>query len=60
MAQQNLYNDDKRFLRWTIKDMKSFKTSFKCSLVILITLIILVALKFNSLISAEVTTAYFF
>ena len=25
MAQQNLYNDDNRFLKWTLKDIKKFK-----------------------------------
>ncbi len=29
MAQQNLYNDDHRFLKWTLKDIKSFKVHFK-------------------------------
>ncbi len=48
MAQQNLYNDDNRFLRWTIKDMKQFKNPFKCSLVVLITYIILIIFKLES------------
>lgn len=45
MAQQNLYNDDNRFLKWTIKDIKSFKAPLKCSLIVLITLLFLVVLK---------------
>lgn len=57
MAQQNLYNDDKRFLKWTIKDIKSFKTPLKCSIVVLITLILLVLFKLESNI---ITKVYFF
>ena len=45
MAQQNLYNDDNRFLKWTLKDMRKFKTSFKCSLIVLITFIVISLLK---------------
>lgn len=57
MAQQNLYNDDKRFLKWTIKDMANFKTPLKCSLVVLITYLILVVFKLESTI---ITSIYFF
>ena len=57
MAQQNLYNDDNRFLRWTIKDMKNLKTVFKCSLVILLTFIILVLFKLEAKIIVNI---YFF
>ena len=56
MAQQNLYNDDNRFLRWTLKDIKQFKTPLKCSLVVLITLIILVIFKLDAKV---ITTVYF-
>ena len=56
MAQQNLYNDDKRFLKWTIKDMANFKTPLKCSLVVLITYLILVVFKLESTI---ITSIYF-
>ena len=48
MAQQNLYNDDNRFLKWTIKDFKKFKISFKCLLIVLITLIIINVLKLEN------------
>ena len=48
MAQQNLYNDDKRFLKWTINDFKTFKISFKCSLVVLVTYLILTVLNLSS------------
>lgn len=57
MAQQNLYNDDNRFLRWTIKDIKSFKTPLKCSLVVIITYIVLILFKLNTNV---VTSIYFF
>lgn len=57
MAQQNLYNDDKRFLKWTLKDIESLKTPFKCSLVVLITYLILVIFKLDSKV---VTGIYFF
>ena len=57
MAQQNLYNDDHRFLKWTIKDMKSFKTPLKCSLVVIITYLLLILLKLDSRIITEI---YFF
>lgn len=56
MAQQNLYNDDNRFLRWSLKDIKQFKTPLKCSLVVLITLIILVIFKLDAKV---ITTVYF-
>lgn len=48
MAQQNLYNDDKRFLKWTINDLKSFKVPFKCQLVVIITFIIILLLRLES------------
>lgn len=48
MAQQNLYNDDNRFLRWTIKDIKQFKNPFKCSLIVIITYIILILCKLDA------------
>ena len=48
MAQQNLYNDDNRFLKWTLKDIKKFKISFKCLLIVLITLIIINVLKLEN------------
>ena len=57
MAQQNLYNDDHRFLKWTIKDMKSFKTPLKCSLVVIITYLVLILLKLDSRLITEI---YFF
>lgn len=57
MAQQNLYNDDHRFLKWTIKDMKSLKNPLKCLLVVLITFIILLVFKLEANI---VTYLYFF
>lgn len=57
MAQQNLYNDDHRFLKWTIKDMSYFKTPLKCSLVVLITFLILIIFKLQSNLIASI---YFF
>lgn len=57
MAQQNLYNDDNRFLKWTLKDMKSFKTPLKCSLVVLITYLILIIFKLEA---SVITSIYFF
>lgn len=57
MAQQNLYNDDHRFLKWTLKDMKSFKTPLKCSLVVLITYLVLIIFKLEASI---ITSIYFF
>lgn len=48
MAQQNLYNDDNRFLRWTIKDLKQFKNPFKCSLIVIFTYIILIILNLEA------------
>lgn len=56
MAQQNLYNDDNRFLRWTIKDLKQFRTPLKCSIVVVITYMILIILKLNS---TFITSLYF-
>lgn len=57
MAQQNLYNDDHRFLKWTLKDIKSFKTPLKCSLVVLITYLILLVFKLEA---SVITSIYFF
>lgn len=57
MAQQNLYNDDNRFLKWTIKDLKKFKTSQKCLLVIILTFMILLIFNLNS---NYIVGAYFF
>lgn len=48
MAQQNLYNDDNRFLKWTLKNFKQFKNSFKCSIVATITFLILIIFKLES------------
>ena len=45
MAQQNLYNDDNRFLRWTINDFKSFKVSLKCLLIVIVTILMIILLK---------------
>lgn len=56
MAQQNLYNDDNRFLRWTIKDMKQLKNPLKCSIIVLITYLIIIILKLNTM---YVTMIYF-
>lgn len=56
MAQQNLYNDDKRFLKWTIKDFKQFKNSLKILLIVIITFIVLSALNLYSNI---ITSIYF-
>ena len=56
MAQQNLYNDDHRFLKWTIKDFKDFKTSLKCLLIVLITFLILFILKLDT---GLITNIYF-
>lgn len=57
MAQQNLYNDDCRFLKWTLKDIKLFKTPLKCSLVVLITYLVLIIFKLEASI---ITSIYFF
>lgn len=48
MAQQNLYNDDNRFFKWTIKDLKQLKTPVKCSIVVFVTFLILCILKLHS------------
>ena len=48
MAQQNLYNDDNRFLKWTIKHFKDFKTPIKCLLIIVITFLVLSILNLES------------
>lgn len=47
MAQQNLYNDDNRFLKWTIKDFKGLKTPLICSLIVAFTFLLLVILKLD-------------
>ena len=57
MAQQNLYNDDHRFLKWTMKDIRNFKTPLKCSLVVLITYLVLIIFKLEASI---ITSVYFF
>lgn len=57
MAQQNLYNDDHRFLKWTFKDIMMFRTPFKCSLVVLITYLILIIFNLESKV---ITSIYFF
>ena len=57
MAQQNLYNDDHRFLKWTLKDIMALRTPFKCSLVVLVTYLIL---NIFNLESKVITSIYFF
>ena len=57
MAQQNLYNDDYRFLKWTIKDYMKCKTPFLCSLIVLFTYLILALFNFKASI---ITYVYFF
>lgn len=57
MAQLNLYNDDHRFLKWTIKDIRQFKSPLKCMLVILLTAILVIILKLDS---KYIQGAYFF
>lgn len=57
MAQQNLYNDDHRFLKWTMKDIRNFKTPLKCSLVVLITYLVLIIFKLEA---SVITSVYFF
>lgn len=57
MAQQNLYNDDNRFLKWTFKDFIQFKTLTKCSIVVIITYLILIIFRLNS---KTVVSIYFF
>lgn len=57
MAQQNLYNDDNRFLKWTIKDLKEFGMIKKCYLIVLITYIILMIFIHTSNI---IVSIYFF
>ena len=57
MAQQNLYNDDHRFLKWTIKDMFSFKQNFICLLIVMITYIVLILFKIKANIIVNI---YFF
>lgn len=62
MAQQNLYNDDHRFLKWTIKDLKQFKTPLKCILIIIVTFILLMLLRVSNVKISNVylISAYFF
>lgn len=57
MAQQNLYNDDHRFLKWTLKDIMALRTPFKCSLVVLVTYLILNVFNLESKV---ITSIYFF
>ena len=57
MAQQNLYNDDHRFLKWTLKDIMALRTPFKCSVVVLVTYLIL---NIFNLESKVITSIYFF
>ena len=57
MAQQNLYNDDNRFLKWSLKELKEFKDYTKCELIVLLTFIIICALKLNY---SFIIGAYFF
>lgn len=45
MAQQNLYNDDNRYLKWKIKDIGQFKKSFLFSIVILLVSLFIYVLK---------------
>ena len=49
MAQQNLYNDDNRFLRWTIKDIRQFKNPLKCSIIVIFTYLIIIILGLNTM-----------
>ena len=44
MAQQNLYNDDNRFLKWTLKDLKKLRNSLKSNIIVAITYLILIIL----------------
>ena len=48
MARQNLYNDDNRFLKWSLKELKEFKDYTKCELIVLLTFIIICAPKLNN------------
>ena len=57
MAQQNLYNDDNRFLKWIINDLKQLKTPTKCSIVVIITYLILIAFRLDYKI---IVSIYFF
>ena len=57
MAQQNLYNDDHRYLKWTIKDYLRFKAPLVCMLIVIVTFIILIAFHFKSSIIINI---YFF
>ena len=56
MAQQNLYNDDNRFLRWTLKDIKVLRLPLKCELVVFLTFLIIVLLGLNY---KNITAIYF-
>lgn len=57
MAQQNLYNDDNRYLRWSIKDYKQLKTPIKCMFVVIITFAIMLLLKIEE---SMIVNLYFF
>lgn len=57
MAQQNLYNDDNRFLKWTLNDIKKFKVDLKCKLIVLITYLIIILFNFET---SYLTNIYFF
>lgn len=56
MAQQNLYNDDNRFLKWTINDFKKIKIPFKCLLIMILAFIFLISLK----LEAEIIIGIYF
>ena len=45
MAQQNLYNDDNRFLKWSIKELKELRDYTKCEIIVILTFIIICILK---------------
>ena len=47
MAQQNLYNDDNRFLKWSFKELISFKVPVKCLIISIITYLLLVVMNLN-------------
>ena len=47
MAQQNLYNDDNRFLKWSFKELISFKLPIKCLIISIITYLLLVVMNLN-------------
>ena len=60
MAQQNLYNDDNRYLKWALKDFKKFKTSLKVWLIVFIALLIPLIFKFDMLKGKYIIFGYFF